>query len=180
MPQLSSTKSSHPLILDAITGKPVYFSKDSYRQDDYTVLMASCCLPAVCKPVFIDNTPHYDGGVADPIPIQKAFDDGCEKIVLILTRPKDEMHNPSLDSRAAALIGKSYPEAAAILKKRHILYNEALTKALQYEKEGKLLIIAPDSSKGLGTLTKDKKKLTALYNEGYGKAEQIISFISSK
>lgn len=162
---------------DAVTGKPVYFPKSAYKQDDYSVLKASCCLPAICRPVIINGTPCYDGGVSDPIPIEKAFSDGCEKVVLILTRPKTEFHNPSIDKKAAALIKNKYPECAKILNRRYEIYNSSLKKALDYEKEGKAFIIFPKSSKGLGTLTKDKEKLTALYNEGYKKASQIKDFL---
>ncbi len=162
---------------DAVTGHAVYFPKTAYKQDDYSVLKASCCLPAVCKPIVIDGTPYYDGGVASPIPIERAFSDGCEKVVLILTRPKTEFHNPSIDQKAAALIKSKFPEAAKILNRRYEIYNDSLKKALDYEKAEKVLIIAPDSSKGIGTLTKDKEKLTALYDSGYKKAEAIKSFL---
>ena len=162
---------------DALTGKPVYFPKSAYKEDDYRVLKASCCLPAICKSVLIDTIPYFDGGVSDPIPIEKAFCDGCEKVVLILTRPKTELHNPSVDKKAAALIKNKFPETAKILNRRFEIYNSSLKKALDYEKEGKVLIIAPDSSKGIGTLTRDKNKLMKLYNEGYEKASAIKDFI---
>lgn len=162
---------------NALTGRAVYFPKSAYKPNNYSVLKASCCLPAICKPVIIDGTPYYDGGVADPIPIAKAFSDGCDRVVLILTRPKTALHNPSVDKKAAALIKNSFPETAKILNCRYKLYNQSLKKALDYEKEGKVLIISPDSSKGIGTLTKDKNKLMRLYNEGYEKADKIKNFI---
>jgi predicted patatin/cPLA2 family phospholipase len=162
---------------NALTGNAVYFPKSAYKPNNYSALKASCCLPAICKPVIIDGTPYYDGGVADPIPIAKAFSDGCDRVVLILTRPKTALHNPSVDKKAAALIKNSFPETAKILNCRYELYNQSLKKALDYEKEGKVLIISPDSSKGIGTLTKDKNKLMRLYNEGYEKADKIKNFI---
>lgn len=163
---------------NALTGRAAYFSKSAYKKDDYSVLKASCCLPAVCKPIVLNGVPYYDGGVIDPIPIEKAFYDGCEKVVLIITRPKDELHDSSLDKKAAALIRLRFPKTASVLSHRDERYNHSLQKALEYEKEGKALIIAPDSSNGLGTLTKDKEKLAALYNEGYKKAELIKAFIN--
>lgn len=165
------------VVTDALTGKAVYFDKSAYSQDNYSALMASSCLPAVCKPVEIDGIKYFDGGASDPIPIEKAFSDGCDRLVLILTRPKNEFHNPSLDRKAALLIKNRYPGTARALYNRHNVYNESLKKALELEKEGKILIIAPDSIKGLGTLTKDDKKLTALYNEGFEKAGIIADFI---
>ncbi len=165
------------VVTDALTGEAFYYSKDAYKKDDYTVLMASSCLPVVCKPVKFNGKLCFDGGVSDPIPVEKAMKDGCKKAVLILTRPKNEFHNPSLDSKAAFLIKKQYPEISKALYNRFNVYNESLKKALEYEKQGKLLIIAPESSKGIGTLTKNKEKLMALYNEGYTKASLIKDFI---
>lgn len=167
------------VVTDALTGKAVYFDKSAYSQDNYRALMASCCLPAICKPVEIDGREYFDGGAADPIPIEKAFADGCDRLILILTRPKNELHNPSLDQKAAFFIKNRYPGTARALCDRHIVYNESLLKALELEKEGKILIIAPDDIKGLGTLTRDEEKLTALYNEGFCKAGAIADFIKA-
>lgn len=36
---------------------------------------------AACKPIEIDGKLYYDGGVTDAIPVQRALDDGCDKIV---------------------------------------------------------------------------------------------------
>lgn len=72
---------------DATTGKPKYFTRGDMRQDDYRVLMASCCIPVACKPIEIGGVPYYDGALGDTIPLQKAFADGCDKVVLILTKP---------------------------------------------------------------------------------------------
>ena len=166
------------VVTDAHTGKAVYFDKSAYRQDNYRALMASCCLPAICKPVEIDGRKYFDGGAADPIPIERAFSDGCDRLILILTRPENEFHNPSIDRKAAFLLKNSYPETARALYNRYKVYNDNLQAALRYRDEGRILIIAPDSVKGLGTLTRDTGKLTALYNEGYKKAEKIIHFIT--
>lgn len=162
---------------NALTGKPVYFEKDAYRKNDYRVLMASSCLPAACKPVQFRDTLCFDGGVSDPIPVRKAFYDGCEKVVLIITRPADELHSPSIDNKAAFLIQKKYPETARALRFRYQVYNASLEIAREYEKQGKVLIISPDNCDGLSTLTRDREKLTNLYNNGYEKAGIIKDFI---
>lgn len=162
---------------NAANGKPVYFEKDAYKKNNYTVLMASSCLPAVCKPVPFQGIQCFDGGVSDPIPIRKAFYDGCDKVVLIITRPKNEMHSSDLDKKAAFIVKNKYPAVAQALRCRDQVYNTSLEIALEYEKQGKVLIIAPDSCEGLSTLTRDKEKLTALYDSGYNKAGEILSFI---
>lgn len=163
---------------DAATGKAIYYPKGIYAPDDYKILMATCCLPIACRPINIDGHKYFDGGVADPIPIKKAVTDGCDKIVLILTRPKDELRQAGVDKKAAFLLKRKYPELAKALANRYMLYNESIKYAKMLEKEGKALIIAPDSRNGLKTLTKDTEKLMALYKNGYEKAEEIIRFIT--
>lgn len=166
------------VVTDATTGKPLYYPKSFYYRDDYTILKASCCLPVACKPVVFDNKPCFDGGVSDPIPIRKAFSDGCDRVVLIITRPATEFHNPSLDKKAALLTKKKFPMISKALDRRYQTYNSSLELALGYEKSGKVLIIAPDNCDGLKTLTKDKDKLMLLYNDGYKKAELIKEFLT--
>lgn len=162
---------------DANTGKAIYFEKDAYKKDDYTVLMASSCLPVACRPVFMDSIPCFDGGVADPVPVRKALMDGCDKIVLILTRPVDEIRKPGIDKKGAAVLRKKYPQTAAALETRYQRYNVGVEIAKFLEKEGKALIISPDNCNGLKTLTKDTKKIETLYKNGYDKAVQILDFI---
>lgn len=162
---------------DAETGKPIYFPKEAYKKDDYTVLMASSCLPAVCKPVYMDGIPCFDGGASDPVPVRKALFDGCERIILILTRPADEIREAGVDKKAAALLRHRYPLLASALETRYQRYNVGVEIAKHMEKEGKALIIAPDDCSGLKTLTKDTEKIENLYKNGYSKAEAIIDFL---
>ena len=161
---------------DAETGKALYYGTDAYKQDDYTILKASCCLPIACRPVIFDGKKCFDGGVADPIPIEKALNDGCEKVVIVLTRPKDEKKEAGVDKKGAKLLRHSFPDFAKILEERYKKYNESLELAISLEEEGKVLILCPDEIKGLKTLTKDKEKLKTLYDCGYNKAAAIKTF----
>lgn len=173
----ASDKPFFTVTTDAATGKALYYPKNVYLRDNYTILKASCCLPVACKPVAFDGKLCFDGGVSDPIPIKKAFDDGCDKVILIITRPVDELHNPSLDKKAAFFTKRKYPEISKALDCRYKVYNESLEFAKQCEKQGKALILAPSDCSGLKTLTKDQEKLKMLYDNGYKKAEKIIEFI---
>ena len=76
-PALSANPTEYWIVAtDAATGTPVYFPKSKMKQDDYRCIMASCALPAACKPIEIDGKRYYDGGVTDAIPVQRAMDDG--------------------------------------------------------------------------------------------------------
>lgn len=166
---------------DAQTGKAVYFDKWDICQNRYDVFKASSAIPVVCKPyvIDIDDKPYYDGALGDPVPIEKAFEMGCDKVVLILTLPKDEKREPGKDIFLASRMKRKYPLAAQEMLKRAEHYNQSVEKAKEYEKEGKLLIIAPDNTCGVDTLSRKVKSLCRLYEKGYGDAAVIKAFIGS-
>ena len=72
---------------NAETGEAKYFDKGDIGQDDYSILKASSAIPFVCHPYEVGGHPYYDGALGDPIPIEKAFQMGCDRVVLILTKP---------------------------------------------------------------------------------------------
>ncbi len=163
---------------DAFTGEPVYFYKEKYKKDSYGFISASCCVPWANKPYVYEGNLYYDGGIADPIPVTKAFEDGCDKLVVILTRPRDYYRSDKKDKRFARRISRRYPKAAEALAERAVTYNAKLDLIKYYEKEGKVLIIAPDSIEGMNTLTRDKEVQNNLYLKGMADASVIGDFIN--
>lgn len=165
---------------EAFTGQAHYFDIGDYALNDYSVLKASCALPWVCKPVFVAGVPYFDGGISDPVPFEKAFSDGCDKVVLILTKPIEEISakNPKNELAAKLLKGR-YPALAARLEIMNSKYYAAVKKAIEYEKNGKVLIVAPDNCCGMKTLTKDRAKIDMLYAKGYDSAVAIKEFVNA-
>ena len=163
---------------DARTGKAVYFSKEDIRKDEYHFLKASSCVPVACRPYPIGSRCYYDGGISDPIPFRRALEAGCDKVVVILTRPKDTLRKPGKDPYFARLLKRRYPAAARALDRRAETYNRSLEEALALEREGKLLILAPDSIDGLKTLTQDHGKLEELYRKGMADAARVPAFLN--
>lgn len=156
------------------TGEPHYFTKDDFRQDFYEPLKASSAIPGVCKPVSIDGTDYFDGGVSDPIPVEKALADGCDHVFLILTKPIDFVKKPEMFKSAYTKVLKNYPAVIKKLNIRHETYNNEIKKALELSKEGKVTIIAPDDGYSVTAFTRNIRELNHLYNEGYIKAGEIL------
>ncbi|MBO5154237.1 MAG: patatin family protein [Eubacterium sp.] len=159
------------------TGSVVYFNKDDLKQDDYGILKASSSIPFVCKPCEINGIPYYDGALGDPVPVEKAFQCGCDKVVVILSKPRDFIRSPKKDMTLADRIRKKYPLAAQQLEKRAEHYNQGVQLAKEYEAQGRVLIVAPDHTCGVDTLTKDKKALKQFYEKGYRDARAISWFL---
>lgn len=165
---------------NAFTGQAHYFDINDYALNEYSVLKASSALPLVCQPIHIKNVLYFDGGISDPVPFEKAFDDGCDKVVLVLTKPIAGISAVNKRNELAArLLKAKYPDLAKQLLIMQEKYNSSVKKALEYEKQGKMLIIAPDDCCGMKTLTKDKTKLDMLYSKGYEAAVRIKEFLKS-
>lgn len=164
---------------NALTGEPMYFPKSRLRQDDYDICKASSAVPVACEPYVIDDIPYFDGGIADPIPVEHALDLGCERVVVILTRPKDTVRDAAKDAAPARILERTWPVAAQKLRERAALYNAEVAVAKHLEREGRVLILAPDSLFGLSTLHKSYEGLNRMYRQGYADAARIAEFLQS-
>lgn len=162
---------------NAVTGETKYFDKRNIRQDEYDILKASSSIPFVCKPYFIQGTPYYDGGIVDPVPVEKAFSSGCDRVVVLLTKPENIIRTSEKDELLAARIRKKYPNAAEKLRQRANRYNEGVALAQEYVKQGKALIVAPDDTCGVSTLSRDPADMHRLYEKGYADGQKIKSFM---
>lgn len=151
---------------NAQTGKPEYFSKQDMKQDDYRHIMASCALPAACKPIEINGQYYYDGGVTDAIPVQKALDDGCDKIIAILSKPKGFVKTPEKMRFLYTRMCRKYPKTIEALNNRHIMYKACQDKLSELEKEGKAFIFAPSNPPKMSTYTMDREVEQQLYDLG--------------
>ncbi|MDE6589439.1 MAG: patatin family protein, partial [Oscillospiraceae bacterium] len=142
------------------------------------IMKASSAIPFVCRPYEVRGVPYYDGALGDPIPIEKAFEMGCDKVVLLLTLPADTVRKPDKDRRLARGIRKQYPLSAAGLERRAQRYNESVALARRYAAQGKVLIVAPDNTCGVSTLKRNADNMRKLYEKGYGDGAKIVPFLS--
>ena len=171
---------------NADDGSTKYFDKSDVSYDNFDIMKASSAVPVACEPYVIDGVPYYDGGIADPIPVQnlynavqKAIDDGYDRIVVILTRPKDTVREQKKDIGPATILKRTHPEAAEKLMNRYQTYNDEVALAKEYEKDGRVLILAPESMYGLNTLSKSFEGLERMYRAGYAAAAAIPAFLGS-
>lgn len=161
------------------TGKAEYMR---YTTDDTPskVLQATCALPMLFPYIYIDDTPYLDGGLSDSIPYEKAFADGCDRVVVVLTREAGYRKKTTTSTKLVARAYLKYPELAKDLVKRAGRYNRSLKKLEKLEKEGKVIVIRPENTKGFSRMERDKTKIRNLYDDGYAKgiavAEKVKDF----
>lgn len=164
---------------DAVTGIPRFFRKDELGQDSYDILKATASIPVFCPPYPIGNAQYYDGALGDPVPVEKAFAMGCDRVVLILTKPENVLREPKRDERLAAAIRGKYPNSADSLCARAERYNREVALAKEYARQGRVVIVAPDDTCGVDTLKRHKDDLDRLYQKGYGDGQKIRDFLSA-
>lgn len=178
-PAMQANPASFTMVAcDARTGGAKYFTKADLNQDNYDPIKASCAVPVACQPYRVGGVPYYDGGIADPVPVRRAFAMGAGKVVLILTKPKTERRSTKKDETAAELLRRWYPYAAARLASRAVMYNLQVEEALEYERQGRLLVVAPDDCCGVDTFTREVPKLDRLYHKGRRDGEAIAGFLA--
>lgn len=165
---------------EAETGQVRYFTKEDLRQDDYRILMASCCVPGVNRPFVLDGIPYYDGALSDPVPVAKAFAEGCDRVVLILTKPADIPRKPGKDLVLAQMIRHKYPRAAEQMRLRAERYNAGVRLARSYEAEGKALILSPNDITGVDTLKRNRSALERLYQKGICDGKRISAWLNQQ
>ena len=163
---------------DALTGEPRYFTKADISKDNYDVFKASSCVPVANQAYEIGGRAYFDGGIADPIPIRHAIEDlGCDKVVVVLSRPVDAARTPRKDLVPARVLSRTYPESGERLRMRYQTYNDQVELTRRYEQEGRALILAPSRLFGLDTLKKTHEGLDQMYRHGYGEAAAIKEFL---
>ena len=154
-------------VTNAMTGKSEYFNVLDL-DENCTILRATCALPIYFPPIMINDTPYYDGGICDPIPIRKSIADGNEKNLIILTRPKEYRKTLSKSNVIVSKLFKNkYPNLCKPLLTRHTQYNETVRFCEKLEAEGKAIIIRPTLDQAINSFEKDVNKLKDGYNNGY-------------
>lgn len=173
----------YAVVTNCLTGQPEYLKiTDLKSQIDY--IRASCSLPLMAEMVTIKGVPYLDGGISDSIPVRRSVRDGNIKNVIVLTR--DISYRKKQNELLSVIKVKysKYPNLIEAMTKRHKVYNMTLDYIKKQEKKGNVFVIRPSSPVKIGRLEKDKKKLTALYNQGYRDAakkyETLVSFMQNQ
>ena len=92
--------------------------------------------------------------------------------MVIMTKETGFRRGPESALAAVKARYARYPKVYELMKTRDQQYNETLDFLEEMEKEGKAFIIRPKRKSAVGRVEKDKRKLDALYEEGYRDAEE--------
>lgn len=163
------------------TGKADYMEVPRLDRNSQ-LLQATCAMPLMFPIYHLNGQPYLDGGVADSIPWRRAMDQGCDRVMVVMTHPRDYVRK---QERLMPLIRKTYreyPNFVAAMEDRAQRYNEDREQIFDLERQGKLLVIAPDSTMGVSRTERNPEKLRLLWAKGYQAAidrmDEIRAFFS--
>ena len=129
----------------------------------------------------LGGKPYLDGGAAETVPYPRAFEMGCDRAIVILTKPrgfvrKQEKLLPVIERRY-----REYPNFCQTMRERAERDNRAREELFHLEKEGKVLVLAPEDLRGVSRIERDVEKLRLLWADGYQQGmermEEIRSFM---
>lgn len=152
------------------TGKAEYIPVP--RNDrKWTLLRATCALPLMFPEIEVNGEYYMDGGIADSIPFKQTMSLGCDKNIVILTRPRDYVKKTDALTHLCSRYYKKHPEFANALESRAKRYNAAVKELHDLRKQGKVFVFTPKTTFGVGRIEGDPKKLDKLYQHGYKHAK---------
>ena len=154
------------VVTNVNTGKAEYLPVPR-RDAPNLVLEATCAIPLMFPVIEVDGQPYLDGGCADPIPWKRAFEVGCDRVVVILTRERDYRKDSDGSFRMVKSTFRKSPEFVEAMRTRAERYNASREELFALEREGKVLVIAPEDTLGCSRTEKDLEVLRGLWQTGY-------------
>lgn len=155
------------------TGLPEYV-KIPYNDRYCTVLRASCALPILFPIIKIGENKYMDGGISDSIPFKHTINCGCDKNIVILTRPEGYLKKNDYFTLYAARKYRKYEKFSESILRRADMYNKQLSDLEQLEKDGKVFVFRPSYAGTVRRTESDPRILEALYYNGVSEAKNRI------
>lgn len=158
---------------DCRTGKACYWEEKYDEKRIIDIVKASSSLPYACPVIYVDGRPMLDGGIVDSIPLLRAYEQGYDKCVVVLTRNRGYRKSEK-KAFVPNFIYKQYPRLRVALRNRNKLYNAQLELVERLESEGKIIVIRPEKPIVVDRMETSTQKLTDLYLEGYACAQKVM------
>ena len=153
-------------VTNICTGKAEYL-RVTGENGEWRELVASCSLPLLFQPVEINGELYMDGGVANPVPFEKAIRDGCDRVIVVLTRERNyRKGGREFLTDLSAAYYRNFPAFAKKLVMRGGIYNLQREQLFKREQEGKVFIIAPENTAHFKRTNSDIVANLELYRQG--------------
>ena len=153
------------VVTDAIEANAEYYS---FGDGEWMPKMiASGTLPILVRtPSLIDGRRKFDGGVADPLPVEKAYEMGAKKIIVIRTYEKKFRRKLKIENYIGALLSREYPKLRKALLVHDKTYNRALDFINNPPSDCEIVQLCPPEKLKSKRDSKNIQVLQADYNLG--------------
>lgn len=163
------------------SGEAEYFSENKDPERLLSIVKASCSLPMFFAPVEIDGGHYLDGGIGNSIPCDRALKQGCERLVIVLTKPEGTgAGGYAKYKRILRHMYPQYPNFIDACLSRLDRYEKSVLLMRKLEQEGRAVVIRP--TKSISKFEQDTGKLREYYRNGYMAAgvymNQVLEFLS--
>lgn len=177
------TYRAHPMdfyavCTDADSAEPLYEKCNRLDEREFLYLRASASMPLVSRPVEVDGRRLLDGGIADSIPLSFARSLGCEKCVLVLTRPQGYRKKELSHKAFMKFALRKTPAVFKALCTRHARYNETLSEIEALEKAGKIFVLRPPTPIDVRTIERSAKRLYDAWQLGQETAKAALKALN--
>ncbi len=164
------------VVTDAADAKAEYYS---FGDKEWTQKMiASGTLPILVRaPSLINGRRKFDGGITDPLPVEKAYEIGAKKIIVIRTYEKEFRRKLKLENYIGALLSRGYPKLRKALLEHDKTYNRALDFINNPPKDCEIIQLCPPKKLKSKRDSKNIEMLREDYNLGKRVAEEYLDFL---
>ena len=168
------TKDLIAVVTDAIEANAEYYS--FWDGEWISKMIASGTLPLLVRtPSLINGRRKFDGGIADPLPVEKAYELGAKKIILIRTYEKRFRRKLKLENYIGALMLREYPKLRKALLKHDSTYNRALDFINNPPDDCEIVQLCPPKTLKSKRDSKNIQILKADYKIGKEVAEKYLN-----
>lgn len=149
-------------------------------------LKASTSLPIIGKIVNDGGKELLDGGITDMIPISRSIEDGCNRNLIITTKPGDFERKPAKGA-VVQLMKMTYPQCLNISEDyriRHLNYQKQISLIKELVEKKEAVYVYPSRSSNVTRLGGRKEDLDELFALGRSdmeaRKEEIFALLKKK
>ena len=153
---------------------------------DLRQLEASTSLPIIGKIIVDDGKELLDGGITDMIPIEQSIKDGCNRNLIITTKPGDYERKPA-KAAVVQLMKMTYPQCPAIAEDyriRHLNYRNQISLIKELVDKKEAVYVFPSRSSNVTRLGGKREDLEELFALGMSdmeaRKEEVRSLLQKK
>lgn len=163
----------------ATTGNSYFFNGLDYikKGERWDLIQATCSIPLYFPVKKIDDYLCFDGGIASPIPIEKALSDGCDKFIIIRTGTNEKTSRSISELIGGNIISRKYPALKKVILNRHQILNRNLKVIRKLEETKRAIVFKPSGTYKLKTFESKIVNLQKAYYDGYQQAYEKISLV---